>query len=84
MEKELAPPLPQKKRFHTLSSKQAKEVENLTERQRWDPGSGTGRQILRSWEYVEFILSEKDWEFLLFLILLGQILSVPAKILDTI
>lgn len=33
-EKDLAPPLPQKKRFHTLSSKQAKEVENLSERQR--------------------------------------------------
>lgn len=34
-EKEMvAPPIPQKKRFHTLSTKQEKEVENLSERQR--------------------------------------------------
>ncbi|XP_054280017.1 uncharacterized protein LOC128998066 isoform X2 [Macrosteles quadrilineatus] len=33
-EKEQAPPLPQKKRLQTLSSKQAKEVENQSERQR--------------------------------------------------
>uniref|UniRef100_A0A1B6KNM2 protein-tyrosine-phosphatase n=2 Tax=Graphocephala atropunctata TaxID=36148 RepID=A0A1B6KNM2_9HEMI len=47
-EKEQAPPLPQKKRFQTLSSKQAKEVENLSERQRLVERAGGRSESLAS------------------------------------
>ncbi|XP_046687176.1 LOW QUALITY PROTEIN: tyrosine-protein phosphatase non-receptor type 12-like, partial [Homalodisca vitripennis] len=47
-EKEQAPPLPQKKRFQTLSSKQAKEVENLSERQRLAERAGCSGENVAS------------------------------------
>lgn len=47
-EKEIAPPLPQKKRFQILSSKQAKEVENLSERQRLAEQGGSSSESVAS------------------------------------